>query len=323
MLNLSVEPYTIQKNTVYALTDVLDGFPILTIDKDSYIAGLQVDSSLEAHGAERYCLAIGKGCSLSESLTFMIDMNHEYGAVSQGELSFLQGIELNTIHRKGTIILQNDVWVGHGTTVMSGVTLHNGCVVATDAVVTKDVPPYAIVGGNPAKIIRYRFDEATIAALQKIAWWDWTEELLKKRKEDFLLPPPEFAKKYLPEAEEKQVVLFVPDIDEPYPLYSKILGQFFAKDRPNVELLIYLPQEDSTRENLLTLETVLRQYEDRDSYVTMQTGVDLDEHMLFQAADYFVTTRCRETVRRTCLADLYSVKILYGTDEPMFPAGLE
>lgn len=219
---------------------------------------------------------------------------------------------------------------------MPGVTLHNGCVVAAGAVVTKDVPPYAIVGGNPAKIIRYRFDEATIAALQKIAWWDWTQEILQKRKEDFLLPPPDFAKKYLPEAEEKlndvapfqlpsekQVILFIPDMDEPYPLYSKILGQFFAKDRPNVELLIYLPKESSTQKSLMMLEDILQRYENRDCYVTMQTGEDLDEHMLFQAADYFVTTRCRETVQRTCLADLYDAKILYGTDEPIFPAGLE
>lgn len=218
---------------------------------------------------------------------------------------------------------------------MSGVTFHNGCVVVAGAVVTKNVPPYAIVGGNPEKIIRYRFDKETITAMQKIAWWDWPQEILQKRKEDFLLPPPEFAKKYLPEAEEKlnraapfqlssekQVVLFIPDVDEPYPLFSKILRQFFSKDRSNVELLIYLPKESSTQKSLMILEDILRQYEDSDCCVTIQTGEDLDEHMLFQAADYFVTTRCRETVRRTCLADLYGAKHLYGTDEPVFPAEL-
>ena len=85
----------------------------------------------------------------------------------------------------------------------AGVTLHNGCVVAADAVVTKDVPPYAIVGGNPAKILRYRFDSDIIDALQKIAWWDWDPQTQRLRQEDFLLPVPEFVAKYLPEAEQR------------------------------------------------------------------------------------------------------------------------
>lgn len=106
----------------------------------------------------------------SSDLTFSVDPN--YGSVVQGNATFLKDTSTDRwIPRKGSIILQNDVWIGHGATVMPGVILRNGCVVATDAVVTKDVPPYAIVGGNPAKIIRYRFDESTILGLQKIAWW--------------------------------------------------------------------------------------------------------------------------------------------------------
>ena len=78
---------------------------------------------------------------------------------------------------KGDVTIGNDVWIGNGATILSGVTVGNGAVIGACAVVTKDVPPYAIVAGNPAKIIRYRFDEETIAALQKIKWWDW--EILK------------------------------------------------------------------------------------------------------------------------------------------------
>ena len=84
---------------------------------------------------------------------------------------------------------------------MAGVTLHNGCVVAAGTVVTKDVPPYAIVGGNPAKVIRYRFDDNIIDGLQKIAWWDWSSEVKEKRREDFLLPVEQFVQKYLPETD--------------------------------------------------------------------------------------------------------------------------
>jgi hypothetical protein len=78
--------------------------------------------------------------------------------------------------KRGDIVIGNDVWVTFGSYVLSGVTIGDGAVVATGGVVTKDVPPYAIVGGNPAKVIRYRFSEEQIAALLEIKWWDWTDE---------------------------------------------------------------------------------------------------------------------------------------------------
>jgi acetyltransferase-like isoleucine patch superfamily enzyme len=73
----------------------------------------------------------------------------------------------------------NDVWIGAGATVLGGVTVGNGAVICAGAVVTKDVPPYAIVGGVPARIIRYRFDEECIRKLESSCWWDLTEEQLK------------------------------------------------------------------------------------------------------------------------------------------------
>jgi hypothetical protein len=77
---------------------------------------------------------------------------------------------------RGDIVIGSDVWVGFGTYVLSGVTIGDGAVVATGGVVTRDVPPYAIVGGNPAKIIKYRHTEEQIDALLGIKWWDWPEQ---------------------------------------------------------------------------------------------------------------------------------------------------
>lgn len=74
---------------------------------------------------------------------------------------------------KGDVVVGNDVWVGWSAVIASGVTIGDGAVVGTRAVVTKDVPPYAIVAGNPARIVKYRFDEETIADLLAIAWWNW------------------------------------------------------------------------------------------------------------------------------------------------------
>jgi len=74
---------------------------------------------------------------------------------------------------KGDLVVENDVWLGHDALLMPGVRVGNGAIVATRAVVTKDVPPYAIVAGNPARVVRRRYDEATVARLLAVAWWHW------------------------------------------------------------------------------------------------------------------------------------------------------
>ncbi|HLQ40334.1 MAG TPA: DapH/DapD/GlmU-related protein [Tetragenococcus sp.] len=90
----------------------------------------------------------------------------------------------------------NDVWIGHGAIIQAGITVGDGAVIASNAVVTKDIPPYAIVGGIPAKIIKYRFSDEMIAAMSQIAWWDWDRLTLEKNYLDFRLPIEEFVAKY-------------------------------------------------------------------------------------------------------------------------------
>ena len=81
---------------------------------------------------------------------------------------------------KGDIIIGNDVWIGYEAVILAGVTIGDGAVIGSRAVVTKDVPPYTIVGGVPAKTIRRRFDEDTIRELLRLRWWDWPEEMIKE-----------------------------------------------------------------------------------------------------------------------------------------------
>ena len=81
---------------------------------------------------------------------------------------------------RGDTVVGHDVWIGYGATIMPGVQIGNGAIVATRSVVTRDVAPFAIVGGNPAQPIRYRFDEETRRALTEIAWWDWDAEKITR-----------------------------------------------------------------------------------------------------------------------------------------------
>jgi virginiamycin A acetyltransferase len=82
---------------------------------------------------------------------------------------------------KGDTRVGNDVWIGYGATILPGVTIGNGAVIGSLSVVAGDVPPYAIVVGNPARVIRNRFDDATIARLLALRWWDWDIERITQK----------------------------------------------------------------------------------------------------------------------------------------------
>lgn len=83
-------------------------------------------------------------------------------------------------HSKGRTVIGNDVWIGHGAMVLSGVTIGDGACIGAGAVVAKDVPAYAVVAGNPGRIVRMRFDQQQIAALMQIRWWDWPIEQIRQ-----------------------------------------------------------------------------------------------------------------------------------------------
>ncbi|MEK5040732.1 DapH/DapD/GlmU-related protein [Sporosarcina sp. FSL K6-3457] len=103
----------------------------------------------------------------------------------------------NTEYRMDNkVIIGNDVWIGAHAVILPGVSIGNGAIVGAGAVVTKDVPPFAIVGGVPAKIIRYRFKQDIIEAMQEIKWWNWTDEKIKSNL-DLFYSPEEFVKKHL------------------------------------------------------------------------------------------------------------------------------
>lgn len=97
---------------------------------------------------------------------------------------------------KKRTLIGHDTWIGRGAIIFPNVKIGNGAIVGAGAVVTKNVPPYAIVAGVPATIIKYRFDDETITALQRLAWWDWPESKIQHALEDFKGPIHRFIQKY-------------------------------------------------------------------------------------------------------------------------------
>lgn len=135
--------------------------------------------------ALRSKLTIGKFCQLAQGTKFILsDSNHQIDGFSTFPF-FIFGHDWanytpNWHMEKGDNIVGHDVWFGHEALIMPGVTIGDGAVIAARSVVTKEVPPYCIVGGNPAKIIRQRFPDATIRDLLEIQWWNWDIEKITK-----------------------------------------------------------------------------------------------------------------------------------------------
>lgn len=129
-------------------------------------------------------LIIGKFCSIACGAKFLFNSaNHSLTSLSTYPFPIFfeeWGLDRGQVTRawdhKGDIVIGNDVWIGYEAVILAGVTIGNGAIIGTRAVVTKDVPPYTIVGGVPAKPIRKRFPDDTIAALLALRWWDWPEE---------------------------------------------------------------------------------------------------------------------------------------------------
>ncbi len=127
-------------------------------------------------------LIIGKFCMIASDVTFIMNgANHLSNAVSSYPFAIFGGdwsnaMEGKSYPSKGNTEIGNDVWIGYGATIMPGVKIGDGAIIATKSVVTSDVEPYAIVGGNPAKEIRKRFSEEKIQKLLELSWWNWPLE---------------------------------------------------------------------------------------------------------------------------------------------------
>ncbi len=146
-----------------------------------------------------YASSIGVSCNLNGDITIgkftqiggfvgVYSTNHptDYLSIYTGN-NFLNGyLKKNTQY--GNVEIGNDVWIGHGVVILKDIKIGNGAILGSGSIITKDVPPYAIVGGTPAKILKYRFSEDVIDKLNEIKWWDKPLEDLEAKKDFFTCP---------------------------------------------------------------------------------------------------------------------------------------
>ena len=167
------------------------------------------DYSYVVNDSDIASTTLGKFCSIA-AMTRINPGNHPMDRATQSHITYrasayfpgeLDEAEFFAWRRAYPVVIGHDVWVGHGAIFLPGRTIGTGAVVAAGAVVTKDVAPYAIVAGNPARVIRQRFPAAVVERLLRLAWWNWTHDRLRAALPDFRRQSVEgFLDKYEPAA---------------------------------------------------------------------------------------------------------------------------
>lgn len=153
--------------------------PHISVGEFTYIA----DSDFESHVTHLYewiddRLFIGKFCQIAAGVEFVMNgANHQMNAATTYPFYTLEGWQMEAPSKedlplRGDTIVGNDVWIGQNATILPGVKIGNGAIIGANSVVGSDVEPYTIVAGNPAKVIRKRFDEEMILLLERLQWWD-------------------------------------------------------------------------------------------------------------------------------------------------------
>lgn len=133
-------------------------------------------------------LKIGNYCSIAKEVTFLVGIDHEISNIFTYPFKAMIIDGSREAISKGNIIVDDDVWIGYRATILSGVHIGQGAVIAAGAVVTKDVPPYAIVGGVPAKVLKYRFAQETCEEFEKIDLSKLDDDMIKEHKKELYTP---------------------------------------------------------------------------------------------------------------------------------------
>lgn len=192
-----IYPRSNEKQTVY-LKNVITNPNIIVGEYTIYNdfvndpRGFEKNNVLYHYPINHDKLVIGKFCSIACGAKFLFNSaNHTLDSLSTYPFPiFFEEWNLNVKDitkawdNKGDIVIGNDVWIGYEAVILAGVTIGDGAVIGTRAVVTKDVPPYTIVGGIPAKPIKKRFSQENINTLLKLKWWDWSKEKISQHISD-------------------------------------------------------------------------------------------------------------------------------------------
>ncbi|MCQ2081484.1 MAG: CatB-related O-acetyltransferase [Lachnospiraceae bacterium] len=342
---MRIDSYPVDKKYYDNKNGAIDSFCVINIGKNSYAEDLNIYSTWPNNSDYVHSVIVGRYSSVAHKVQFAVDLNHDYKSVYQGCISIYSeqsddmrrnaGQNYRYIRKKGEILVGNDVWIGANAVIMSGCYIGDGAVVASNAVVTKDVPSYAIVGGVPAKIIGYRFDQDVIDKMLKIAWWNWSNEKLLSCKKDMQGDINEFVERYITEAIQplpKKSGRYLPnivedciprylcfcDFEDNYPVFIRVIDEFIKKfnDGSAELVLAYRKDNEIDVQGIEIVFDFLNNYADTDAVIQVcEVG---NENEIISEVDFLITNRDIEMLNRVRIANMYGIKRISGVDMPIF-----
>lgn len=318
-------------------------YNLFSIDKESYVIKGLVENSDEGHsqnGRMIHNLQIGHYCSIAEDVYFLIGRGKNYKRVSTSNAKVLHTApSVKKNHReKGSIIIENDVWIGRKVSIMSGVTVHNGAIIAANSHVVKDVPPYAIVGGNPARIIGYRFAQEIIDQLQIIQWWYWSDDKIQENaayfnddietfcKKFYLEAKENFEKKYgEPVEPERDKYFMAVDYNDHYSVLESVLDEFICNyyNDSQKEIVLFVFSEEAGERYLEELTGIINDITAEShmkASIHVKGGGMSEAKECLASANHLIINRMPCTVELMCFAEMFGgkIEVLSGVDSIIF-----
>lgn len=328
ILRVSCQDFSQEVRKLYLDTE--NKFVGVTLGEGAYI----VDASLDF--GSLYChVLVGKYSSIGHRVKFIAGLNHNSKLISTYPFRDIYGEKicgmLNTYceSNHNQIIIGNDVWIGADVTVLGGVKISDGAVIAAGAVVANDVPPYAVMAGNPAKIVKYRFAPDIINTIQRIKWWNWSRDKIRRCWQNFENTEA-FLQKYggsMPTIQDdmnSEVYILLKSLrDKGYRIYyfqPDLLSE--EKVWKNVVKNILPCLDESTSVLVIALDNVVASDSGKKYFLSLIDGSNkdnvvvldkLEAEVVVRLADCLITTKEPESSR---LIDLASneCQIIYGYD---------
>ncbi|WP_330998197.1 DapH/DapD/GlmU-related protein [Pectinatus frisingensis] len=323
------------------------GNNIVTLGKGSFIESLSYEGGDNASHA-----LIGNYCSIFYNNVFLIGINCNFHSLSTYPLMQL---DTDTVFplasdykkqlyggNKDQLIIGNDVWIGRGCTIMGGVYIGNGACIAAGSVVTKDIPPYAVVGGVPAKIIKYRFNKDIINKLQKIKWWYWDKEKIQSVVQNINTEEQvkSFVDKYFIETKSEdnndEIEAYLHDIKDKgyvliyFPLQSddvtllrhvasSYIKMFGYQDK--IALIIDVNMPDDKLQIIMN-KYIIPKGENAPLLFSHNTNGKISANVL-NTIDYLITTKDFISLVYSDYGTDYGVKLIYGYNKDIFSSILK